>query len=67
MDVTKLSVLRTQPTAYNYASFTPGTVALCETRRYQKSTELLIRKLPGEGNRSRFQDRPKIPELGCLS
>ena len=24
----------------------PGTVALCEIRRYQKSTELLIRKLP---------------------
>ena len=26
--------------------FRPGTVALCEIRRYQKSTELLIRKLP---------------------
>ena len=26
--------------------FRPGTVALRETRRYQKSTELLIRKLP---------------------
>ncbi|XP_043328959.1 histone H3.3A-like [Cervus canadensis] len=24
----------------------PGTVALCEIRRYQRSTELLIRKLP---------------------
>ena len=24
----------------------PGTVALCEIRRYQKTTELLIRKLP---------------------
>lgn len=27
-------------------SFSPGTVALREIRRYQKSTELLIRKLP---------------------
>ena len=26
--------------------YCPGTVALCEIRRYQKSTELLIRKLP---------------------
>ncbi|KAL5058719.1 hypothetical protein RYX36_030323, partial [Vicia faba] len=26
--------------------FRPGTVALCEIRKYQKSTELLIRKLP---------------------
>ena len=26
--------------------FRPGTVALREIRRYQKSTELLIRKLP---------------------
>lgn len=29
-----------------YVSFRPGTVALREIRRYQKSTELLIRKLP---------------------
>lgn len=28
------------------ARFRPGTVALREIRRYQKSTELLIRKLP---------------------
>lgn len=27
-------------------NFSPGTVALREIRRYQKSTELLIRKLP---------------------
>lgn len=27
-------------------SYRPGTVALREIRRYQKSTELLIRKLP---------------------
>jgi len=27
-------------------SYKPGTVALREIRRYQKSTELLIRKLP---------------------
>ncbi|XP_037431694.1 histone H3.3-like [Triticum dicoccoides] len=26
--------------------YRPGTVALCEIRKYQKSTELLIRKLP---------------------
>ncbi|XP_012873478.1 PREDICTED: histone H3.3-like, partial [Dipodomys ordii] len=26
--------------------YRPGTLALCEIRRYQKSTELLIRKLP---------------------
>ena len=26
--------------------YRPGTVALCEIRRYQKSTELLIRKHP---------------------
>ena len=26
--------------------YRPGTVALCEIRRYQKSTKLLIRKLP---------------------
>ena len=26
--------------------YQPGTVAVCEIRRYQKSTELLIRKLP---------------------
>ena len=26
--------------------YRPGTVALCEIRRYQKSTELLIQKLP---------------------
>uniref|UniRef100_A0A5F9C685 Uncharacterized protein n=1 Tax=Oryctolagus cuniculus TaxID=9986 RepID=A0A5F9C685_RABIT len=26
--------------------YRPGTVALCEIRRYQKSKELLIRKLP---------------------
>ena len=26
--------------------YRPGTIAVCEIRRYQKSTELLIRKLP---------------------
>ena len=26
--------------------YRPGTVALCEIRKYQKNTELLIRKLP---------------------
>ena len=42
--------------------YRPGAVALREIRRYQKSTELLIRKLPFQRlvrlNRSRFQDRP---------
>ena len=31
---------------YNILDFRPGTVALREIRKYQKSTELLIRKLP---------------------
>ena len=26
--------------------YRPGTVALCEIRQYQKSTELLLRKMP---------------------
>ena len=37
----KRSTLAPQPHRYR-----PGTVALREIRRYQKSTELLIRKLP---------------------
>ena len=41
-----------------------GTVALREIRRYQKSTEMLIRKLLGEGNCSRLQGRCKVP-VGC--
>ncbi|GFX90992.1 histone H3, embryonic, partial [Trichonephila clavipes] len=47
--------------------YRPGTVALREIRRYQKSTELLIRKLPlpvvGEKNRSGVQNRAPMPEL----
>ncbi|GLH04247.1 Histone H3, partial [Gryllus bimaculatus] len=40
-----------KPHRYRYVlcfgqEYTPGTVALREIRRYQKSTELLIRKLP---------------------
>ena len=35
-----------QPTKKKPRKYRPGTVALCEIRRYQKSTELLIRKLP---------------------
>ena len=35
-----------QSTKKKPRKYPPGTVALCETRRYQKSTELLIRKLP---------------------
>jgi histone H3 len=37
--------------------YRPGTVALREIRRYQKSTELLIRKLP-----SGLQNRSALPE-----
>ena len=36
--------------------YKPGTVALREIRHYQKSMGLLIRKLTGEGNCSRFQN-----------
>uniref|UniRef100_A0A8C9R7L0 Si:ch1073-429i10.3 n=1 Tax=Scleropages formosus TaxID=113540 RepID=A0A8C9R7L0_SCLFO len=40
--------------------YRPGTVALREIRRYQKSTELLIRKLP-------FQRRPaRLTWWACL-
>ena len=35
-----------QPTKKKPRKYRPGTVALREIRRYQKSTELLIRKLP---------------------
>ncbi|CAB1422924.1 unnamed protein product [Pleuronectes platessa] len=43
--------------------YRPGTVALREFRRYQKSTELLIRKLPFQ--RLVREDRPALPELRC--
>ena len=33
-------------TSYSGRRFRPGTVALREIRKYQKSTDLLIRKLP---------------------
>uniref|UniRef100_A0A8C9VWD0 H3 clustered histone 2 n=1 Tax=Scleropages formosus TaxID=113540 RepID=A0A8C9VWD0_SCLFO len=39
--------------------YRPGTVALREIRRYQKSTELLIRKLP-------FQRLARLTWLVCL-
>ena len=35
-----------KPHRYRPGTYRPGTVALREIRRYQKSTELLIRKLP---------------------
>ena len=45
--------------------FRPGTVALREIRRYQKSTELLIRKLPFQRLvreiAQDFKVRPSIP------
>ena len=48
--------------------YRPGTVALREIRRYQKSTELLIRKLPVPAPRPRdragLQDRPPLPVVG---
>ena len=51
--------------------YRPGTVALREIRRYQKSTELLIRKLPvpapGARDRPGLQDRPALPGLGRLA
>lgn len=47
-DVQRLSVgtLVGDIFGFFFSSFRPGTVALREIRRYQKSTELLIRKLP---------------------
>ena len=45
----------------------PGTVALREIRKYQKSTELLIRKLPFQRlvrGRAGLQDGPALPGLG---
>ena len=48
--------------------YRPGTVALREIRRYQKSTELLIRKLrvpaPRARDRAGLQDGPPLPGLG---
>ena len=47
--------------------YRPGTVALREIRRYQKSTELLIRKLPFQRLvreiAQDFKNRPSFPEL----
>src|SRR3954462_11114405 len=45
--------------------YKPGTVALREIRRYQKSTELLIRKLPFQRlvSRHRRQTRPCQPHF----
>ena len=45
--------------------YRPGTVALREIRRYQKSTELLIRKLPFQRlvrEIAGLQDRSPFPE-----
>ena len=44
--VAKKSGMKAQKAAKRLHRFRPGTVALKEIRRYQKSTELLIRKLP---------------------
>lgn len=40
--------------------YKPGTVALREIRRYQKSTELLIRKLPFQRLVSIFTGSPQL-------
>ncbi|XP_034432546.1 histone H3, embryonic isoform X2 [Hippoglossus hippoglossus] len=42
--------------------YRPGTVALREIRRYQKSTELLIRKLPGH---TAGPPHPRRESLNC--
>ena len=46
----------------------PGTAALREIRRYQKSTDLLVRKLPVPAPRPRdragLQDGPPLPVVG---
>lgn len=47
--LTLFSTLRTSPPnvlTLTQLRYRPGTVALREIRKYQKSTELLIRKLP---------------------
>uniref|UniRef100_A0A8C7JKY2 Core Histone H2A/H2B/H3 domain-containing protein n=1 Tax=Oncorhynchus kisutch TaxID=8019 RepID=A0A8C7JKY2_ONCKI len=48
----------------------PGTVALREIRRYQKSTELLIRKLPSSAwceKLPRTLYRPALPEFRMMA
>lgn len=46
--------------------FRPGTVALREIRRYQKSTELLIRKLPFQRLVREIAQDFKVCLLCCL-
>jgi histone H3 len=52
--------------------YRPGTVALREIRRYQKSTELLIRKLPFQrlirevANDFKLELRFQTPAIACL-
>ena len=41
-----MTVRNGMKTLSSYCRYRPGTVALREIRKYQKSTELLIRKLP---------------------
>ena len=47
--------------------FRPGTVALREIRRYQKSTELLIRKLPFQRLVREIAQDFKVCLLSCVS
>ena len=46
MVLTKLLIFFFNLFYFDKCYYRPGTVALREIRRYQKSTELLIRKLP---------------------
>lgn len=46
--------------------FRPGTVALREIRRYQKSTELLIRKLPFQRLVREIAQDFKVRELAFI-
>ncbi|KAG1898182.1 histone-fold-containing protein [Suillus fuscotomentosus] len=46
MDVNNVQTSQEIPHVKKTHHFRPGTVALCEIRSYQKSTGLLIRKLP---------------------
>ncbi|GFP93168.1 histone h3.2 [Phtheirospermum japonicum] len=45
--------------------FRPETIALCEIRKYQKSSELLIRKLSFQRLVQEIQDGSWVLELRC--
>lgn len=66
-----LLFLPTQGTDKKYSAcrYRPGTVALREIRKYQKSTELLIRKLPFQVGilASLWQKNCRIRNIGHVS